>query len=290
MLSKPQTQGPSTPLVDLQPAGASRPFFLVHGIGGEVLSFRRLAHSVGPSQPFYGLRAKGSDSVEEPLRDVESMAAYYLDAIRTVTPHGPYFIGGYSSGGTVALEMAQQLRARGERVALVVLIDADAPQANGGTRLDARIGIEYLRNLATWPIDDDFFHAGLAATADRMRSKGRVAAARLKRLVTRQEVPVDIRDALGVWQFPDQHRTFLEVHSRALETYSPRPYDGPMVLLRARTAALAAWRPPDLGWGPLAKGGLSIKRIRGAHDNILTEPRVHTLAAELQACLSAAQA
>jgi thioesterase domain-containing protein len=62
-----------------------------------------------------------------------------------------------------------------------------------------------------------------------------------------------------------------------------------MVLLRARTAALSAWRPPDLGWGPLAKGGLSIKKISGAHDNILTEPRVRTLAAELQACLNAAQ-
>jgi amino acid adenylation domain-containing protein len=289
MLSMPETSGPSTPLVDLQPAGANRPFFLVHGIGGEVLSFRRLAHCLAPSQPLYGLRAKGSDSVEEPLPDVESMAAYYLDAIRRVAPQGPYLIGGYSSGGTVALEMAQQLRARGEQAALVVLIDADAPPSDGAARTDLRTGIEYLRNLATWAIDDDFFRAGVTATADRMRSKGRVAYARLQRMVMRETVPVDIRDALGVWQFPDQHRAFLEVHSRALEAYTPRPYDGPMVLLRARTAALSAWRPPDLGWGPLAKGGLSIKKISGAHDNILTEPRVRTLAAELQACLNAAQ-
>jgi thioesterase domain-containing protein len=245
---------------------------------------------MAPSQPFYGLRAKGSDNVEEPLRDVETMAACYLDAIRTVAPTGPYCIGGYSSGGTVALEMAQQLRARGEQVAVLVLIDADAPVSNARVSLDARIWIEYLRNLATWPIDDDFFRAGLSATADRVRSKSRVVGARLVRLVTRRAVAVDIRDALGVWQFPDQHRTFLEVHARALESYTPRAYEGPMVLLRARTAALAAWRPPDLGWGPLAKGGLAIHRLHGSHDNILTEPRVHKLAAQLHACLNAALA
>ena len=289
MLSRPETDEPWTPLVDLQPAGSNRPFFLVHGIGGEVLSFRPLAHCVAPGQPFYGLRAKGSDGVEEPLRDVESMAACYLDAIKRVAPEGPYFIGGYSAGGTVALEMAQQLRARGEAVGPLVLIDADAPESIARTSLTADMWIEYLCNLATWPIDDDFFRAGLAATIDRVQSKSRVVGAKLKRLLTRRDVPVDIRDALGVWLFPDQHRTFLEVHSRALQTYVPREYSGPLVLLRARTAALSAWRPPDLGWGPLAKGGLSITRIRGAHDNILTTPRVHSLAAQLQACLNAAQ-
>jgi aspartate racemase len=290
MLSRPETREPWTPLVDLQPAGANRPFFLVHGIGGEVLSFRTLAHCMAPGQPVYGLRAKGSDSIEEPLRSVESMAARYLEAIRSVAPQGPYFIGGYSAGGTIALEIAQQLRACGERVGLLVLIDADAPDTNASTSLAARMWIEYLRNLATWPIDDDFFRAGLTATIDRVRSKSRVVGAKLKRLLTRRAVPVDIRDALGVWQFPDQHRKFLEVHSRALETYTPRDYRGPMVLLRARTAALSAWRPPDLGWASLAKGGLAISRIRGAHDNILTQPRVHILAAHLQACLDAAQA
>jgi thioesterase domain-containing protein len=273
-------------VVDLQPTGANCPFFLVHGIGGEVLSLRALAHCLAPQQPLYGLRAKGSDSAEEPLGDVESMAACYIDAMKTIAARGPYLIGGYSSGGTVALEMAQQLQSRGDRVALVVLIDADAPA--GPAPRDARVWLEYLRNLATWSIDDDFFRSGLSNAVDRIRSKGRVWRARLTQSLMRRDIAVDIRDALGVWKFPGEHRKFLEVHSRALASYKPRPYDGPMAILRARTAPLSEWRSPDLGWGAIARGGLAIQTIRGAHDNILTEPRVQVLAAKLTACLNAA--
>jgi amino acid adenylation domain-containing protein len=288
VLGRPDA-GPWSPLVPLQPSGVNAPFFLVHGMGGDLLSFRTLALSMPPTQPLYGLRAKGSDRVEELLRDVETMAACYIDAIKTVSPRGPYFIGGYSSGGTVALEMAQQLRARGEQVAALVMIDADAPFSTAGMTITPAVYLEYLRNLATWPIDDDRFWPEVLNAMDRVRHKGRKLAARLARLLMRSDVPVDNRDTPGEWQIPDEHRHFLAIHGRALASYKPREYDGPIILLRARTAPLSEWRAPDLGWSALAKGGLAIETIRGGHYNIMTEPRVHTLVAKLTAFLNAVQ-
>ena len=217
------------------------------------------------------------------------MAACYIDAIKSVSPHGPYLIGGYSSGGTVALEMAQQLRARGEQVAALVIIDPDAPLSAAGMRMTPAVYLEYLRNLVTWPIDEDDFWAEVANFLDRGRNKGRKLGARLARLLTRSDLPVEVRDTPGVWPIPDEHRHFLALHARALASYKPREYDGRIVLLRERTAPLSEWRAPDLGWSALAKGGLAIETIRGGHYNLLAEPRVHTLAAKLTAWLNAAQ-
>jgi amino acid adenylation domain-containing protein len=290
MLARPEGSGPWSPLIDLQPRGVRRPFFLVHGIGGEVMSFAGLAQRLAPDQPVYGIRAKGSDGVQEPLRDVETMAACYLEAVRSAAPEGPYLLGGYSSGAVVALEMAQQLRAQGEDVAVLAMIDGDAPESDDrATPWTLRHVAAYLHNLASWVVDDDFFRSKPADQLARLRSKGRLVRAKLVSLASRRHADVDIRDVLGVWRFPDHHRTFLEAHSRALATYTAREYHGPITLIRARTLPLSSWTARDLGWGRLARGGLDVRVIRGAHDNILTEPRVRVLAAQLKACLNAAQ-
>ena len=127
ILSQPQEPQPWSPLIELQRLGTRPPFFLVHGIGGEVLSFAPLARRLAPDQPVYGLRARGSDGDDEPFADVEGMAACYVDAIKRVAPDGPYLLGGYSSGGTIALEMARQFRANGDAVSLLAMIDSEAP-------------------------------------------------------------------------------------------------------------------------------------------------------------------
>ena len=290
LLSKPEDATPWSPLVALQSHGARRPFFLVHGIGGEVVSFTALARRLAPDQPVYGVRAKGSDGVEAALPDVESMAAFYIEAIRGAAPEGPYFIGGYSSGGTVALEMAHQLRAQGERVALLAMIDCEAPPEGVAHEWTARNVAAYLRNLATWVVDDDFFRSPAADKVARLGSKARLALASARALLSSEAASADIRDVLGVWRVSDRHRAFLETHARALASYVPRAIDQPITLLRARTQRLGALLPRDLGWTPLAAGGLDIRIVRGAHDNMLAEPRVAVLAQYLKGCLDAGHA
>ena len=111
----------SSALAPIQPAGVYPPLFLCEGIG----IYYPLMHHLDSEQPVYGL-------VTEVVQDyprVEDLAASYLAEVRTVQPVGPYFLGGLSFGGIVAFEMAQQLSAAGEEVALLVLFDTPTPWA-----------------------------------------------------------------------------------------------------------------------------------------------------------------
>ena len=94
-----------SPIVPIQPLGTRAPLFLVHGIGGEVLSFHALADRLGTEQPVYGLQADSRDNGSRTC-SIESVAARYVEAMRHVQSDSPYRLGGYSSGGVIAYEMA----------------------------------------------------------------------------------------------------------------------------------------------------------------------------------------
>ncbi|HEU4322800.1 MAG TPA: amino acid adenylation domain-containing protein [Roseiflexaceae bacterium] len=126
LLGQPEEAGPWSPLVAIQPKGNRRPFFCVHPVGGNVLCYAELARRLGDDQPFYGLQARGLEGGQPPSDTIESMAALYIEAICAQQPAGPYLLGGWSLGGVVAYEMARQLQARGEEVALLALIDTEA--------------------------------------------------------------------------------------------------------------------------------------------------------------------
>ncbi|MDQ2935944.1 MAG: amino acid adenylation domain-containing protein, partial [Acidobacteriota bacterium] len=115
---------PWSSLVLMQNGGNRLPFFCVHAAGGNVLEYHDLSRLLGPDQPFYGLQAQGLDGSQPPHTTIEDMASHYIDEMREVQPAGPYLLGGRSSGGTVAFEMACQLAEQGEEVALLALLDA----------------------------------------------------------------------------------------------------------------------------------------------------------------------
>ena len=134
-----QEPAPWSPLVPIWRGGTRRPFFCVHPGGGNVVCYADLARALGPDQPFYALQAPGLEGEQPPLETIEAMAALYVSAIRAAQPVGPYVLGGWSLGGTIALEMAQQLQRRGEQVELLVLFDVMATQQAfvEETRVDA---------------------------------------------------------------------------------------------------------------------------------------------------------
>ena len=112
------------PLALLKAGSEAPPVFITHGLGGSILEFFALVRHIQSSHPIYGIQAKGTDGLQDPLDRIEEMAEFYLDAIREVQPRGPYLLIGYSLGGLVTLEMAQRLSARGEKVALLAMLDA----------------------------------------------------------------------------------------------------------------------------------------------------------------------
>jgi acyl transferase domain-containing protein/thioesterase domain-containing protein len=247
-----------TSLVPMQPRGTRTPFFCVHGGGGTVLAFAKLVRSVGQDQPVYGLQARGLDGREPLLTSIEEMAAHYIRDIRAVQPAGPYRLGGYSAGGIIAFEMAQQLRAAGEEVSLLALLDTFP----GSPESKLSLLVKFLR----LPLPDQ---------VDYLRSKlrDRIRRARHKRLPS--GLPASLRDV-------------RRANFAAERAYTPQPYAGPVVLFRATERSLRG-TDVEAGWRRLAAGHFTIVDVPGQHGTILEEPNVQFLAAELRKWLDSAE-
>ncbi|MER5374834.1 amino acid adenylation domain-containing protein [Streptomyces sp. NPDC002553] len=125
-------------VVRIRPDGDLAPLFLVHPVGGNVLCYRALAAALRPGRPVYGLTSPGltaphpaapgaGTAVLDAPATVPALAAAHVGALREVRPHGPYHLAGWSLGGLLAYEMAHQLRAAGEEVATLTLLDTAYP-------------------------------------------------------------------------------------------------------------------------------------------------------------------
>ena len=110
-------------LVPLKPIGSKPPLYIVHGAHHNVLIFNELAQKLDQEQPVYGLQAKGLDGIAEPHDSMHDMARDYIKEIQITNPNGPYCLAGFSLGGTIAFEMARQLREQGKEVKIVAEFD-----------------------------------------------------------------------------------------------------------------------------------------------------------------------
>ncbi len=269
-------------VVALQPHGKKAAFFCVHGIGGEVQAYAMLAQRLDPDRPFFGLRAPAL-CAKNAFPSIEVLAALYVEELRKTVPTGPYLVGGYSSGATVAFEMAQQLTASGEEVAMMVALDSGLPN-NRRSALGPRALVGFVQNLFWWMIDD-FAQASRGEMVARLRSKATLLAARLAAIPGFQWLPhpqPDIRDLLGMPSAAEEWGAFLTQHLGSLMAYEPRPYSGRVALFRARALPVSRLHSPDLGWSRMAKGAIEINIVPGSHENILREPYVHVLADALR--------
>jgi len=118
---------PNRSLVPIQPKGSRVPFFGVPGHNGDVFCYVPLAQRLGDDQPFYGLQPPGFNGECAPLDDVRKLAARYVREMTEFLPGGPYCIGGFCAGGSVAFEVAQQLVQRGEEVPFLAFFECPFP-------------------------------------------------------------------------------------------------------------------------------------------------------------------
>ncbi len=123
ILHKKEGTEPWSSIVNIRSGSTKPPLFLVHAAYGNVLNYRALASHLGPDQPVYGLQARGLNGKEPFLTRIEEMAACYVSEVKNIQPEGPYLLGGYCLGGTIALEMARQFRAQGQEVPLLALLE-----------------------------------------------------------------------------------------------------------------------------------------------------------------------
>jgi len=256
-------------LVPLKPDGDDAPLFIVHGVGGNVINFYGLAMRIDPCQPVYGIQAQALLAGQPALLRLEDMAAYYVSEIRKLQPHGPYRLLGYSFGGAVALEMAHQLRAAGEPVAPLGMLDARAKHFETARRDEMstqdRINKRMRRfhgNTVSLPWDKRLAYFYDKAKTRAIRFSCKLAA------------------TLGFRQVPAFMKSAYDINHVALNHYKLRPYDGKMILFRASEQEYAGG-PRDLGWGEIFTQGVDIHEIEGDHERIFLDPAIETLAAAL---------
>jgi aspartate racemase len=141
-------------LVPLKVSGAKPPLFYVHGVLGTVLSARHLGKHLDEEQPIYGIQAQGLQEKKLVHHRVEDMAAAYVKEIKTVQPTGPYCLVGVSTGGIIALEMAQQLYAENKQVAFLGFLDTQKPATSSGQNLETTKHSSFLETFKSELPDD----------------------------------------------------------------------------------------------------------------------------------------
>jgi amino acid adenylation domain-containing protein len=245
-------------LIAIQTKGSRSPFFCVHGIGGNVLGFYELSTHLGSTQPFYGLQAQGLDGAIAPHTRVEDMAAHYVEEIRKLQPHGPYFLGGLSFGGAIALEMAQQLRGQGQQVGLLALFDTYA----GKSKSKSSLLLKFLR----LPMQRKTMY---------VTQKTRSTVHGIWRWFYRLSLPRVLRNVRAAHQV---------AHSR----YVMRRYDGAVTLFVPFDPSLRSSEDPKADWQEYAPH-VEVEEIPGDHLTLLDEPHVGVLAQRLALCLEKAQ-
>lgn len=118
---------PSTSvLLQGNPKTATKKFFLVPDGSGSATSYISIPN-ISSDMAVYGLNCPFMKCPEKWSCGVEGVSALYINEIKRRQPKGPYILGGWSAGGVMAYEVAQQMVNAGEKVESLVLIDAPCP-------------------------------------------------------------------------------------------------------------------------------------------------------------------
>lgn len=281
------------PLVPIRATGDRPPLFLVHPLGGNVLCYVRLTRHLPDDQPVYGLQAAGSDAGSEPLESVPDLARSYLAAIRRVRPHGPYRIGGWSFGGMVAFEMAQQLRAEDpDSVDQLILLDPIARQPGRRDRVADESLMEWFFWELIWlersgrvPVEN--IPAGLS---EEQKFDFIMARATEAGVLRPGSSPASVRRLFRMfkkhWEALMAYRTGVIGQDITLIRATERL---PEVLLPMHTAAGSMHDDPLNGWAPHTSGRVEVVNVPGDHLVLMEEPHVADVARHLAEILTAGQ-
>jgi acyl-coenzyme A synthetase/AMP-(fatty) acid ligase/thioesterase domain-containing protein/acyl carrier protein len=284
------------PPYSLLKEGSGPPLFLFHAIGGNILVYQPLAARLAGNMPVYGILAQGLNEDEMPLISVPEIARHHIRQMKALQQQGPYYFGGYSFGGIVAYEVAQQLRAAGDLIGLVLVLDATVrlPKIlTAGQRLRETIQREFQRVIhhlryfashaaSAWvPYARELFRR-----ADRVR---RNAALRRKHeadfgeQVDRYLDEVDQVASAAIL-------AVIDAHHLALSVYRPALYGGNVVVVLAQETNFEGMEGWKTFWREAVQGNLEFMEVPGNHLNMLHEPQADILATRVNSVLARALA
>ncbi|MEG4453672.1 amino acid adenylation domain-containing protein [Microcoleus sp. N9_A1] len=279
ILREPEWSSPSPSMVVIQPGTGSYkpPLFCIHVLGRGLEFYRPLLNHLEQSQAILGLSTQIMDENLAPPNRVEELAAYYIKEMQVFQPHGPYFMLGVSFGGTVAFEIARQLDAKGEKVALLGLLDTYGPDAFKNLPQVKR-GQRAMKVLHMTP------GVFLRKTQSNLAGKVESITNQIWRISSKfyqaigRPLPIEL-----------ENFTHRELNEEALRHYVAGVYSGGATIFKAVESAILFDADPALGWGEVVAGGIEIHEIPSDHLGMLKEPHVRILGEKLQAAVDRAQ-
>lgn len=245
-----------SPLIKLKEGVTGAPLFLIHPIEGALFCYKDLIDELKCDNPIYGIQA-----IESNEKSFEELASTYLSELCKIQPTGPYHLIGMSFGGIIAYEIARQLQANGESVALLCMLDAGNPNP-------------FLLSLPD----------------DKARLSYLVGMLEGKPILDTEITPEKIMQSLGLATIPskDQEIIFkrIKIHLRILAEYQPKPYSGKILFFQAsqRSSGNIDFCSGE-GWKELVNGKIEIREIPGNHITMLKQPSVKTLATYINSYL-----
>jgi thioesterase domain-containing protein len=277
MRASERTRQEFSSVVPIRPDGSAPPLFFIHGVGGVIPDFGRLLDKLDSRHPVYGIQAQAFDPVGPTVLTLEEMASSYLRDIRRSVSHGPYYLIGFSFGGMVAFEMAQQLRAQGEERPVVAMIDA--------------CEMSYLKRQAKFdPAGQrasDIYHQLKRRLGEAFERPDTFSYMKEKIESRMRRIIYAVSSKFGISISSSFHRPY-HVNWFAAVNYVPKPYDEKFYLFKAKNHFWEPRIPSDLGWGPLALKGVEIFEISGDHTSMFLEPNVSVLGDHLARCFETA--
>ncbi|MEH2337088.1 amino acid adenylation domain-containing protein [Nostoc sp.] len=260
---------PWSALVPIKTNGNQPPLFCIHPGGGNVLCYHNLAYYLSSKRPFYGLQSFGLNPQNQPHTSIEQMATHYIQELQTVQPYGPYFLSGWSFGGLVAFEMAQQLSQQGEQIALLALLDTSPPV------LMIKEPIDYAFLLV------EFFKEHLDLCLEELRQfepeeqiNYVLEQAKQKNIVL-EGFDFDLAPLI---------LKISQINAQAIQNYKAQHYSGSIVLFKASETDADF----EFGWSELVEH-IETVVVPGNHLSMVKTPHVQTLVQKFQHFIEQAQ-
>lgn len=302
-------------IVPIRTEGSKTPLFIIAPGGGIAYPYYNLTDLLDPDRPFYAIQDPSLDPAVEMYSDIPSLAEENVFALKTLQPEGPYCLAGWSFGGAVAYEMAQQLQAQGDTVAFVGIIDTEAP---GGKRAHGLLSARNARGLLTnartllsvaghtWPYIRDGLYLVFASSGNRQAKGTKTTGTReyirwawtdaMRRHFMKSADVADVAtqdSRLMLVRMPATQRILrvLRANLKAMKKYRPAAYRGNVVVFRASDQTLMRKHAEDntMGWGVHVSENLRVIDLPGNHVVLLLKPYIETLARHLNTCLDEAE-
>ncbi len=281
VILRPEESVPPTAwksLVEMQSGNpAKRPLFCIHAVWGNILFCRSFINYLETDRTVYGLQSKGLDGEHPPCTSIPEMATNYIKEIKSVQPQGPYLLSGFSLGGLIAFEIAQQLQAQGQEIELLALVDPTTPNLTSSepdspttTRtplltktishfktilnLTARKKVDYVWQRLCWNLT--LGNANLLYKAYLRYIKRSLSELRL----------VNVYWANYLTQY----------------SYMPKPYLGKITLFQAEDIEVGSEENTQSRWELFASDGVDIVPVVGSHADLMDEPNVRVLSAKFK--------